>query len=370
MNNNQKLASNLINYSCKLKKGEKVFIYVSDSGNNSTELVNEIIAEAGKVGAYAFPVLENPKTKREWLLNVTDEQLEETKNIYLPIMESMDAYIRIAAGENKFELSDVPEDRIKAFTKICQMPIVNTRVTKKWVILGFPTQGMAQSAEMSTKQFEEFYYNVCTLDYNKMNNAMDSLKNLMDRTDKVRLVAKDTDLSFSIKDIPSIKCAGECNIPDGEVYTAPVKNSVNGVITYNAPSVYDGVCFENVRLVFKDGKIIEATSNNTERINQIFDTDEGARYVGEFAIGVNPFVTKPMKEILFDEKIRGSIHFTPGMAYEDANNGNVSDIHWDLVLIMTEEYGGGQIYFDDVLIRDNGIFVLPELECLNPENLI
>ena len=130
------------------------------------------------------------------------------------------------------------------------------------------------------------------------------------------------------------------------------------------------MCFENVRLVFKDGKIIEATSNNTERINQIFDTDEGARYVGEFAIGVNPFVTKPMKDILFDEKIRGSIHFTPGMAYEDANNGNVSDIHWDLVLIMTEEYGGGQIYFDDVLIRDNGRFVLSELECLNPENLV
>ena len=203
-----------------------------------------------------------------------------------------------------------------------------------------------------------------------MDEAMKNLVAYMNRTDKVRLVAKDTDLTFSIKDIPAIACAGELNIPDGEVYTAPVRDSVNGVITYNTPSLFQGFTYEKVSLTFENGKIVKATANDTEKINKVFDTDEGARYVGEFAIGVNPYITKAMKDILFDEKIRGSIHFTPGMCYDEAPNGNESAIHWDLVLIMTPEYGGGEIYFDDVLIRKDGVFVVPELECLNPENLM
>jgi aminopeptidase len=228
---------------------------------------------------------------------------------------------------------------------------------------------MAQAAGTSTEAFEDFYFDVCTLDYSKMSKAMDSLVALMEKTDKVRLTAKDTDLSFSIKGIPAIKCDGQLNIPDGEVYTAPVKTSVNGYLTYNAPAVYNGYTYENIRLEFKDGKIVKATANDTERINKIFDTDEGARYVGEFAIGVNPFILKPMKDTLFDEKIAGSIHFTPGTCYDNAENGNKSSVHWDLVLIQRPEYGGGEIYFDDILIRKDGIFVIDELKCLNPENL-
>ncbi|MBP5308739.1 MAG: aminopeptidase, partial [Clostridia bacterium] len=245
------------------------------------------------------------------------------------------------------------------------------RVKKtKWVVLRYPTPSMAQLSGMSTEAFEDFYFDVCTLDYSKMDRAMDALKDLLDKTDKVRLIAKDTDLSFSIKGIGSEKCSGQKNIPDGEVYSAPVKNSVNGVITYNAPSVYKGTKFENIRLEFKNGKIVKATGNNTVKLNEILDTDEGARYVGEFAIGVNPYVTKPMGDILFDEKIRGSIHFTPGCCYDDCYNGNISSVHWDLVLIMTPEYGGGEIWFDDVLIRKDGVFVPDELKPLNPENLI
>jgi aminopeptidase len=185
----------------------------------------------------------------------------------------------------------------------------------------------------------------------------------------VRLAAGGSDRTFSIKDIPAIKCAGKMNSPDGEVFTAPVRDSVNGVITYNTPSLYQGYTYENICLHFENGKIVEATANNTEKINKVFDTDAGARYVGEFAIGVNPFILTPMKDILFDEKIMGSIHFTPGRCYDEAPNGNSSAIHWDLVLIQTPEYGGGEIWFDDVLIRKDGRFVLPELEPLNPENL-
>ena len=223
---------------------------------------------------------------------------------------------------------------------------------------------------MSFEAFEDFYYNVCTLDYQKMSKAMNELVNLMNHTDKVQIISPNTNLIFSIKNIPAIKCCGEMNIPDGEVYTAPVKDSVNGVITYNTPSIYQGFEFQNITLKFENGKIIEAKANDTQRINEILNTDEGARFIGEFAIGVNPYILKPMKDILFDEKIMGSIHFTPGACYEDASNGNdKSAVHWDLVLIQTPEYGGGEIYFDDVLIRKDGKFVLPELEPLNPENL-
>ena len=247
--------------------------------------------------------------------------------------------------------------------------IVNT---KQWVLLNYPTPSLAQKAKMSLEQFEDFLLDVCLVDYSKMNEAMKNLKALMERTDKVHITGPGTDLTFSIKGLQAIPCAGDCNIPDGEVFTAPVRESVNGIIQYNTPSPYQGTVFNNVKLEFKDGKIINATADNdVERLNEIFNTDEGARYVGEFAIGVNPLIKHPMGDILFDEKIDGSLHFTPGQAYEgEADNGNRSAIHWDLVLIQREEYGGGSIYFDDVLIRENGRFVLPELECLNPENLI
>jgi aminopeptidase len=223
---------------------------------------------------------------------------------------------------------------------------------------------------MSKEAFEDFYFKVCNLDYSKMGQAMESLVEYMNKTDKVRIVGPGTDLTFSIKDIPAIPCAGEMNIPDGEVFTAPVKDSINGKLSYNTPAVYQGYTYENITLEFKDGKIINATANDTERINKVFDTDEGARYVGEFAIGVNPYVVTPMKDTLFDEKIKGSFHFTPGSCYEEAPNGNDSAIHWDLVCIQTPEYGGGEMYFDDVLIRKDGLFVIDELKCLNPENLI
>ena len=228
---------------------------------------------------------------------------------------------------------------------------------------------MAQLANKSTEAFEQFYFDVCTMDYAKMAKAMQPLKELMERTDRVKITGPGTELTFSIKGIPAIPCPGHYNIPDGEVFTAPVRDSVNGVLSFNTPSPYQGFTFEKVRLEFVDGKIVNATANDTERLNNILDTDEGARYIGEFALGVHSFIREPMQDILFDEKIDGSFHFTPGQAYDDAWNGNNSNIHWDLVCIQRPEYGGGEIYFDDVLIRKDGRFVVSELEALNPENL-
>lgn len=363
-----KLADILVNYSTQVQKGENVLI---EAFGIDQALVKELIKKVQAAGGQPFVNLRDHSVIRQLLLEGTDEQLKTWADFDKYQMEQMQAYIGVRGGNNITELSDVPGDRMKQYSALYQQPVhLTTRIKKtKWVVLRYPSPSMAQLANMSTEAFENFYFDVCTLDYGKMDKAMDPLKELMDKTDKVRLVGPGTDLSFSIKDIGSVKCSGEMNIPDGEVYTAPVRNSVNGVISYNTPSPHDGFTYENVVLEFKDGKIVKATANDTDRINQVFDTDEGARYVGEFAIGVNPYIREPMKDILFDEKIDGSFHFTPGASYDDAYNGNKSSVHWDLVNIQRPEYGGGEIWFDGRLIRKDGRFVVPELEKLNPEHL-
>lgn len=363
------LAKNLVNNSIKARKGDKVLI---QANNSEPELIKAIIKEVYKVGAIPFVSLLDKTIERELLLGATEEQMEIRAEIELQEMKSMDCFIGFTSIKNLSAWKDVPQDKMELYKNIYYKKVhMQQRLNHtRWVVLRYPSAAMAQLSDMSEEAFEDFYFNVCNLDYAKMSRAMDSLVTLMEKTDKVQIIGNGTDITFSIKGMPAIKCDGERNIPDGEVYTAPIKNSVNGVISYNTPSLEGGFVFENISFEFKNGKIVKATSNNTERINKVLDADEGARYIGEFAIGVNPFVLEPMKETLFDEKISGSIHFTPGNAYETCNNGNKSSLHWDLVLIQRPEYGGGEIYFDDVLIRKNGRFVLPELDCLNPENLV
>lgn len=364
------LAYNLVNHSCKVKEGDKVYIH--HIGAATEDLARQLIKEVYKAGGLPFVHYTNVKTQREMLLNCTGEQLKLMAEVDSLEMAKMDCYIGVRGTDNVAELSDVPAEKMHLYEALYSTPVHHDiRVPKtRWVVLRYPNAAMAQLCNTSSEAFEDFYFKVCNLDYSKMGKAMGNLVEYMNRTDKVRLTGPDTDLTFSIKDIPAIPCAGDMNIPDGEVYTAPVRESVNGTISYNTPSLYQGVLYENIRLEFKDGKIIKATANDTERINHVFDTDEGARYIGEFAIGVNPYITKPMKDILFDEKIMGSFHFTPGNCYDEAPNGNHSAIHWDLVMIQTPEYGGGEIYFDDVLIRKDGRFIVPELLGLNPENLV
>lgn len=368
----EKLAYNLVNYSCRLKKGENVLIKVYGEGEERS-LVMAIIQEVYKVGANPFVWNHDPQIMRELLKKCNEEQIKTWAESDLMLMKKMDAYIGVWGGNNNAENSSIKEENYKIYEKLYLDPVhMHQRVKNtKWVVLNYPTSSMAQQASMSTDEFEDFYFKVCNLDYSKMDKAMDNLVSLMNKTDKVKIIGEGTNLEFSIKNIPAIKCAGIMNIPDGEVFTAPVRDSINGVLSYNTPSLYsDGFTYENIKLEFKNGKIVNASANDNDRINKIFDTDEGARYIGEFAIGVNPYITKPMKDTLFDEKIMGSFHFTPGACYDEAPNGNKSTIHWDLVCIQTKEYGGGEIYFDDVLIRKDGVFVIDELKCLNPENLI
>lgn len=361
-----KLAKLLLTHSIKLKVGERVLIR---GHYNAKPLMKELIDETYKLGAYPYIDIMDDELNRHLAMGYEKEQLKTLASWMMKKYEDTDAVIIAYGEENDAELSEVPAEKHRIRGDVMKKPTFFYVNNRRWVLLNYPTMGLAQKAGMSLSRFEDFLLDVSTADYEKMDSAMQPLKKLMERTDRVRLVSPGTDLSFSIKGIPAVVCAGENNIPDGEVFTAPIKDSVNGMITFNTPCPYQGMIFRNVSLTFKEGKLIEAKSDQTEKMNEIFDTDAGARYIGEFAIGVNPFITEPMGDILFDEKICGSLHFTPGEAYEEADNGNRSSIHWDMVLIQRPEYGGGEIYFDDVCIRKDGLFTLPELEGLNPDQL-
>lgn len=364
------LAENLVNYSCQVKVGDKVYVHYT--GESTRPLAKELVRAVYAAGGLAFIHYTDPQLQRLQIMECTKEQMELMARVDSLEMSNMDCYIAVRGSSNVSELSDVPAEKMALYEKYYVTPVHHgIRIPKtRWVVLRYPNDAMAQLAGTSTEAFEDFYFQVCNLDYSRMEHAMQALVHLMEKTDRVHIKGPGTDLTFSIQGIPAIPCAGRMNIPDGEVFTAPVRESVNGTITYNTPSIYQGFTYENICLTFENGRIVKASANDTERINQVFGIDEGARYVGEFAIGVNPYILHPMKDTIFDEKIMGSLHFTPGNCYDEAPNGNSSSIHWDLVLIQRPEYGGGEIYFDDVLIRKDGRFVLPELECLNPENLV
>jgi aminopeptidase len=363
----KKLADVLTQFSTQLKKGEKVLIDAFDVPEN---MVLALVRSVRSLGAIPFVNLQSARISRELIHNLDQGQFEAQAIWEYEKMQSMDAYIAIRGSDNIFEMSDVPSENLVHASRAMKS-VLDHRVNKtKWVILRWPTASMAQQAMLGTEEFEDFFFNVCTQDFSKMEQGMLRLEALMKKTDQVRIEGPNTDLRFSIKDIGAVACGGHKNIPDGEVFSCPVKESVEGSIVFNAPTIYRGISFDNISLKFERGKIIEATGSNTEALNVILDSDAGARFIGEFAIGFNPLIVKPMRDILFDEKIAGSFHFTPGQAYEEADNGNRSQVHWDMVQIQTADYGGGSIYFDEVLIRKDGLFVVEELMCLNPQELL
>jgi len=357
------LARQLVNYSTSLKKGEKVLIDLHDVPDSiGLALIRQVRAK----GAFPFLRIHQGRLTREMLSGADDAQYQILAKHLLAEMKDMDAYIAIRGGHNIAETSDVPAARMKLAMKHMR-PILDHRVKKtKWCVLRWPSPSMAQQAGMSTEAFEKFYFDVCLLDYKALVPSMNALKKLMDKTDRVELIGPGTHLKFSIKNIGAVVCGGNYNIPDGEVFTAPVKTSVEGHISYNAPTIYQGIPFDGIRLEFSEGKITKAEAGaSTRQLNRILDSDPGARYIGEFALGFHPAIREPMRDILFDEKIAGSFHFTPGQAYDEADNGNRSQVHWDLVNIQRKDYGGGEVWFDGKLIRKDGIFLPKSLAKLN-----
>ena len=361
-----KLAKMLVEYSTSLKKGDRVLLDMVDVPDEFSIALMQAARAAG-----ATPIIEVRHTRinREVLRNTNSEHARLVRDLELFRMKKVQAYIAVRGSANTSENADVASDRMALYSRTTR-PVLNYRVNKtRWCVLRWPTPSMAQAAGMSTEAFEDLYFKVCTLNYLKMARAMVPLERRMKQADRVHIKGPGTDLTFSIKGLGAKMCKGDRNIPDGEVFSCPVRDSINGRIQFNTPTLYSGTKFENVCLEFKDGKIMQAVSNNTRRLNEILDTDPGARYTGEFSLGFNPYILSPMCDILFDEKIAGSLHLTPGQAYEECDNGNRSAIHWDMVLIQRPEWGGGEIWFDGELVRKNGMFVPKDLKPLNPTNL-
>ena len=360
----KKLSDIIVNYSINVQENEKVLItYQSlEIMPLIKYLVTDILKNKGipeiKYVDSEISNLIKENLTEEIIINKTNtlkHEVEEYDSFIIIVYNSSDYYDRLVDQNMNNKLK-------KSLSKYKDIQINR----KKWVLLNYPSIVDAYKAKMAYHKFFNFALDTMTVNYQKMYQDMLPLKQLMEKTNKVRIISPNTDITFSIKDLPAIICAGTSNIPDGEVFTAPVKDSVNGIITFNTPSPYNGYIFKNISLTFKDGKIINATcEENNEKLREILTTDEGSSYVGEFSFGLNPKIKYPIGDILYDEKICGSIHFTPGSAYKECYNGNNSDIHWDLVLIQREDYGGGEIYFDDKLIRKNGLFILDELKNLN-----
>jgi aminopeptidase len=370
----QRLADVLVHHSVRVQPGERVLIEAFDMPPEFVALLARTIAQAGGV-----PIVDTKSSLvlRALYQNATESQIRFIATLERERMEQVQGYIGLRGTPNFAEMSDVPPEKMKMVRQLWWTPVhQEVRVPKtKWVVLRWPTVGMAQAANMSTEAFEAFYFRVCTLDYAQMERAVQPLVELMERTREVHITGPGTDLRFSIEGIGVVPCYGLRNIPDGECFTCPVRDSVEGEITINTNSVYEGTLYRDIRLRLHRGKIVEATcaddgdrpgAGNPRKLNAILDTDEGARYIGEWSLGFNPHILHPMHDTLFDEKIAGSFHFTPGNAYQEADNGNRSSVHWDLVVIQRPEYGGGEIYFDGQLVRKDGLFVLPELQALNP----
>ena len=365
------LAQNIVNNSLKVKKGETV--YIETFGSSTKDMLEALITATAQAGGVPFYYFNDNAFIKCVVENAQKEQVQGWTDLHKYLMQKADCYVAVRGYDDMFAFADTGEQANALYRQVFQEQVhMRERLPHtRWCVLRYPNSAMAAMSRMSLKGFEDFYFDACLLDYRKMGKAMQALKGLMDTASKVHIVGPDTDLTFSIAGIKSIICDGTMNIPDGEVYTAPVKDSINGYVQFNTDTTYSGVFYSNIRLEFENGRIVKGTSSaNNDKFQQILDIDAGSRYMGEFAFGVNPYIKHPILDILFDEKTCGSFHMAIGNSYEDeTNNGNVSSIHWDLVKIQTPEYGGGEIWLDDVLVRKDGRFVLPQLEGLNPENL-
>lgn len=364
------LAKLLVRYSTKVRRGEAAM--VSAVGGDCIGLAQACLEEILAAGGVPYFHFIDPVVQRSFIAHGTEDVFRAFGAIELSLMKKMKVFIGIRAADNAFELNGLPNEQLDAYTKHVSVPVhLKQRVKHtRWVVLRYPNSAMAQLAQMSSDEFADFYYEACLVNYEQMRRGALALKRFMEQTSEVRITGPGTDLRLSIEKMPVIACCGEMNIPDGECFTAPRKFSIEGQVTFNAPTIWEGQAFDDISLTFRRGQVVvakAATVEQTRRLEKILERDAGARYVGEFALGFHPTIQRPMRDILFDEKIGGSFHMALGQCYDEAPNGNKSQIHWDLVCIQLPEYGGGEIYFDDQLVRKDGLFIPRELAILNPD---
>ena len=364
------LASTIVNHSCQLKPGENILIEAFDI---PIEMVIAVVDATIKAGGNPHVELRSTQVLRSLQAGMTESGIKAWAACDLHRMTQMQAYVALRGSNNASEMAGIGDSQVKVFGAHYQRPVhLEQRVKKtKWVVLRWPTPSMAQLAKSSTADFEDYFFRVCCVDYAAIDRAVQPLVARMLKADRVHIVGPGpTDLRFSIKNVGVVPCSGEMNIPDGECFSAPIRESGEGILQYNPATLYQGNIFSHIRFEFQKGRIVKATCDGDEtKLNSILDTDDGARYIGEFSLGFNPAILTPMLDTLFDEKIAGSFHFTPGQCYDEAPNGNASQIHWDIVCIQRPEYGGGTVSFDGEIIRRDGLFVVDDLTGLNPDRL-
>lgn len=365
------LARILVNYSTRVRRGDVAM--VNGIGFDTYPLARAVAREVIKAGGVPILLAGENDHVRDLIRLCDDEQLDRLSGVLLAEMKLAQVYIGIRGAQNAFELGDVPRPRLDAYNAKIVRPVhLEQRVKhSRWCVLRYPNAAMAQLALTSTEAFEDYYFRVCTIAYEKMAEAVIPLAQRLRRADRVRILAPGTDLRFSIRGIPNVPCVGDRNIPDGELFTAPVRDSVEGDVQFNTPTLLEGRPFDHIRLRFEKGRVVDCADGggNTEELLRILDRDEGACFIGEWSIAFHPLIQRPMRDILFDEKINGSWHLALGNCYDEAPNGNQSGLHWDLVQIQRPEFGGGTIELDGEVIRRDGRFVPADLQGLNPEQL-
>jgi aminopeptidase len=359
------IADLIAGHSLKIKPGEKFLI---DATDDCDDLIIAAVKSAQKKGGLPFVLHQSSRVRRAWLMGITDEQLASWYENMYRLRKEMDCILTIRSQNNGFELADVPLEAVRKFAGMAiRLGKEARKPTLRTSLIRYPTDSFAQQCGMSTEACEEFFFNVCSMDYQVLHQEMEPLKAALDRANQVRILSPGTDISFSIEGLKCSISAGTWNIPDGETAMKIVRESVDGTIAYNIPSNHQGFVFRDIKLTFKKGQVVGIEANDAKRMEAILDTDVGARYIGEFAIGVNPYLRRPIIDTLFDEKMAGSLHFTPGGT--DAE-GRESSVHWDIVLSHLSEYGGGEIYLDGKLWRKDGLFVDDALKRLNPDTLL
>ena len=361
----EKLADLLVNYSVAVKPGDKVVVQGSIAGE---PLLQAVFASVLKAGGNPIVMPSLPGSEETMYRYANDAQLQHVPEPQKLIMSTYDARIVILAEQNTKELSHVDPAKMvlrsRARTELMKIMMERSAAgSLRWVLGPYPTNALAQDAEMSLSDYEDFVYSACLPDMNdpigywrKFSDWQQKIVDWLKGKQRVRVKGKETDLTMSIAGRQFINCNGKVNMPDGEVFTGPVEDSMNGHVLYSFPAIEHGHEVSGIRLTFEHGQVVKATAEkNQEFLLKTIATDEGSRRVGEFAIGTNEGIKQFTREILFDEKIAGTFHMALGAAYPETGSQNESAVHWDMICDLRD---GGEIWVDDVLLYKNGKFVI------------
>lgn len=357
----KKLAKIITNYSVEVKPGEKVLL--RGYGFESYPLIKEVYRECMRAGAIEVNVrFSEEEISRIFFEEANEKQLKYLNKIELEMAKSYDVMVQIVADKNPYEMKDTDMKKIQ-ITQKARKPLSDILTKKRWCLFYYPNVASAALAKKSLEDWENFVMDSCLLDWKKEEELQKKFIEIMKKVKKVRITGKETDLEVNIAGQKWLTCCGKFNMPDGEVFTSPVRTGVNGFIRYNVPTNYMSHDFNFVKLTLKDGKVIKEQSDNDSALKEILSTDKGARYFGEFAFGLNNKIKEGTKQILFDEKMGKSLHMALGRCYEEAPNGNDSSIHWDL--IFNFKWSNAELYFDNKKVFSKGKWTDRKLSFLN-----